>query len=100
MPAQDHSTPVNEADRKARAAFRDYTLHHQNTLITRAWPVSGTSTRTLARIFAGKRDVPPGLARELAVKIRADETGPELGWADALDRWADECAARTTIAGF
>lgn len=98
MPAQDHATPVSEADRQARAAFREYTLHYQNATVTRAYPVDA-SPRTLDRIFAGKRDVPPGIAREMAAKIRADtdlarHPDRQEGWATALELWAEDCAAR------
>lgn len=100
MPTRDHSTPLNEADRQARAAFKAYTLHYQNAAITRAYPVQGSaSTRTLDRIFAGKRDVPPGIAREMAEKIRADvdlarHADRQDGWATALELWAEDCEAR------
>ncbi|MEO9625902.1 MAG: hypothetical protein ABJF09_00670 [Qipengyuania citrea] len=98
MTTRDHTTPVSEADRQARAAFKAYTLHYQQAMITRAYPVQA-SPRTLDRIFSGQRDVPPGIARELAAKIRADTDlarHPDRrdGWADALDLWADDCEGR------
>ena len=99
MPAQDHATPVNEADRQARAAFRQYTLHFQNAQITRALPVE-LNPRTFDRIFAGKRDVPPGVALEMAAKVRADtdlarHPDRQDGWATALELWAKDCADRS-----
>lgn len=102
MPTRDHATPVSNADRQARDAFKAYTLHYQQTHITRAYPVEA-SPRTLDRIFSGQRDVPPGMARDLASKIREaiwDDTigyseAKRLGgWATALESWADECQQR------
>jgi len=98
LTTRDHTTPISEADRQARAAFKAYTLHYQQTVIARAYPVQA-SPRTLDRIFSGQRDVPPGIARELAAKIRADTDlarHPDRrdGWADALDLWADDCDSR------
>ena len=101
MPTRDHA-PVSNADRQARIAFREFTLYYQQKLITRAEPID-LAPRTYNRIFAGKRDVPPGAARELAGKIREMIGSPlpndtEIaqldGWAFALEDWADECQQR------
>ncbi|MAY78594.1 MAG: hypothetical protein CL802_13645 [Citromicrobium sp.] len=93
-----HATPATESDRQARAAFRDYTLYYQDNLITAALPID-MSPRTFERIFAGKRDVPPGVAREMAAKIRTDviearDPARLEGWATALETWARDCEAR------
>lgn len=102
MTVRDHTTPVSQSDAAARAAFRAYTLYWQSAQMVSVYPVEA-SPRTLDRIFAGRRDVPPGIAHEMAAHIQefigryahgpADITWLE-GWAVALETWAGECAAR------
>lgn len=96
---KDHSTPINEADRQARAAFKAY-----NRWLLRQDPVSdlwqGIDPRTYQRIAAGKRDVPPGLAREIAAKLRELMAKPNWlldfdEWAAAFEAWADDCQQRS-----
>lgn len=98
---KDHSQPINEADRQARAAFKAFDgwlrLHGQLAF------VSPINPRTWERITAGARDVPPGLARELASNLRElmgtqrDRTQLE-SWAMALELWADDCDERSKAA--
>lgn len=97
MPDTPFDQPINEADRRAREAFRAV---HEN--------VTGEQTininpRTYERILAGKRDVPPGVARELAEFLRC--LSPEsfdgdafFGWIDALEAWSDDCQRRSAEA--
>ena len=59
------SDPISEADRQARAAFAAYLQFYQVDRKTDGQPIS-LDRRTVGRIVAGKRDVPPGVARELA----------------------------------
>ena len=96
--SHQHTNPVSEADRQARAAFRAYALHFQETRITAGLPVD-IAPRTYDRIVARKRDVPPGIARELAGIIRQEMVtayDPRKldGWASALEIWAQDCEAR------
>ena len=102
MPTRDHATPVSNADRQARTAFREFTSYYQNKLITGLPPIS-MAPRTYDRICWGRRDVPPGAAREMAGKIRemigspvpdATEIVKLDGWANDLTAWADECQQR------
>lgn len=83
------ATPVNTLDVAARRAFRkarmvyDIAAQHE------------VGRRTVERIAAGKRDVPPRLARSIADHLRAqglsdDETvesiaAPLLAWADSRE---------------
>ncbi len=92
------SDPISEADRQARAAFAAYLQFYQVDRKTDGQPIS-LDRRTVGRIVAGKRDVPPGVARELAAKIRQDmvtayEPAKLEGWAMALELWAQDCAPR------
>lgn len=82
-------TPTNDLDRAARRAFRMarmvYDIAAQHDI----------ARRTVERIAAGKRDVPPKLARAIAGHLRAqglsdDETvesiaAPLIAWADSRE---------------
>lgn len=94
---KDHSLPINEADRQARAAFKAYAGHCAAN--GAAQPVA-MNPRTFDRIVAGRRDVPPGAAREMAARIREDlvlERRKETleAWAAALELWARDCDTRS-----
>jgi hypothetical protein len=83
----DHfATPANDLDRAARGAFHQVVdeLGAQRTA-----QMFDVNRRTVDRIYKGERDVPPGLARDIAARI--DEIGPDIhAWhADALTAWAD-----------
>lgn len=99
---KDHSQPINEADRQARAAACAYnTWRHAEDGET-FWPPD-IARRTWQRIVRGERDVPPGLARDLARLIREDMTLARHrdrleGWAMALDLWAEDCDRRSGAA--
>ena len=95
---KDHSQPINEADRQARAAFKAYA--QWSFLQGPSGYVPSINPRTWERIRKGERDVPPGLARELAGLIRDDMARTRnrnqlADWAIALDLWADDCATRS-----
>lgn len=95
---KDHSQPINEADRQARAAFKAYVCDNLRGIVIA--PPIDVSQRTCERIAAGKRDVPPGLARELATFIRGEmpiarHRDQLEGWAMALELWADDCDQRS-----
>lgn len=100
---KDHSQPINEADRQARAAFKAYADWFMRDRITMLTPIA-MAERTYQRIIAGKRDVPPGAAREMAARIREDMLTSVLGrdtmegWAMALELWADDCDERSKAA--
>lgn len=82
----DHATPVNDLDRAARGAFAQL-VGEVGALY--AADLFGVDHRTIGRIAAGRRDVPPGLAREAARRI--PEIGGDLGCQqiDALNAWAN-----------
>lgn len=93
-----HRVPVNEVDRQARAAIAAYARWRAKEL-RETTPLLDMNPRTLQRIVAGKRDVPPRAAREVSAKIRHDmvtaTNRAELeDWATAMDRWAQECEDR------
>lgn len=96
---KDHSYPINEADRQARAAFRAYADWYHDSDPLGSIPIQ-MNDRTIARIWNGERDVPPGAARELAARIREDmvhvRNRDQLeGWAMALEIWAEDCDQRS-----
>lgn len=83
------ASPINDADAAARRAFRKarmvYDIAAQHDV----------ARRTVDRIAAGKRDVPPKLARAIADHLRGlglsdDETvesiaAPLIAWADSRE---------------
>ncbi len=92
--------PLSEADRQARAAFKAFSDHYRLGRGARVRPLD-LAPRTFERIYSGARDVPPGIARELAAMIRADtdlgrHPDRQDGWATALELWAQDCAERHT----
>jgi hypothetical protein len=64
--------------------------------------VQGVSQRTMERMYARKRTVPPGLARELARLLRAIEphraAEQDAIDADALEQWAAVAGAASSSA--
>lgn len=86
---KDHSQPVSEADRAARAAFREHCSINGGTaaLADR----HGLNQRTVERIQRGDRDVPPGVAISLATECREWRL---VERAIVLERWAQECEQR------
>ncbi len=97
---KDHSHPINEADRQARAALKAY-ADWASFGTLRAYPFE-MDQRTLNRIYAGKRDVPPRAALALAKRARQDmiteRNRDQLeGWAMALELWAEDCQQRSAV---
>lgn len=88
---KDHSQPVSEADRRARAAYRRYSSYVGLEQLAMRYRVAA---RTAQRVHAGQRDVPPGLAESIAAEIRGrglDRSAAD--WEDcatALEQWANE----------
>jgi hypothetical protein len=95
MPAKDHTQPVNDIDRAARGAFYQVVDELGPAGLAARFAVD---RRTVDRIYAGRRDVPPGLAREIAAQI--ETIGPDIDARHAawLLAWADYCAARRATA--
>lgn len=82
----DPAIPENELDRCARAAFQKCAGELGSHGLAQMF---GVARRTVERIQLGKRDVPPGLARQMADRI--EEIGASVGQrhAGALRAWAD-----------
>lgn len=98
---KDHSTPINEADRQARAAAFAYNTWRHSEDGESFYPPE-LNLRTWQRIVRGERDVPPGLARQLSALIREDMTTARNrdqldGWAVALDLWTYDCDKRSAL---
>lgn len=87
MPAdRQHHIPVNDLDAAAREAFSACANAYDIA------EVHGISPRTVERIAAGKRDVPPRLAREVGEHVRGRIERREMlidEWSGALIAWAD-----------
>lgn len=95
---KDHSQPINEADRQARAAFSHFAKWLYRNDPFGQLPID-MDPRTWQRIARGERDVPPGVARELAAYIRAQipawDWATVISWAEAFELWADDCEQRS-----
>lgn len=88
------ATPRNPLDAAARAAFRRWCNALGGPKEAAFW--SDIDARTAERIYQGKRDVPPGLARTIAELIERDthDQKPDHAVASAAARdlraWADD----------
>jgi hypothetical protein len=83
MAQSDTIHPLDAAARQAFSAFCSQTQRHELPEIP---PLNTISYRLVQRLFARKAPVPPGLAREIAVKM---DWKPKA--AAALIAWADHC---------
>lgn len=73
--SKDHTQPINEPDRQARAAFKAL-FDGIPTRVSHGLLLEiGLNYRTFQRILAGERDVPPGLALSLADWLGSDHDG-------------------------
>lgn len=90
MPTKNHAAPLNALDAAARLAFAEaaklYDIADWHDL----------NPRTVERMARGRRDVPPGLARDVAAQLAAlngDNEPAVANLARALTAWADSRAA-------
>lgn len=93
MPKPNYTDPVSPADATARKAFRN--LRERLGAAELANRL-GVSQRTVERIGAA-RDVPPGIAVDLAAMIAAElaDDGTANRYLAAFSAWAEECRQRT-----
>ena len=85
------ASAIDPLDAVAREAFRTYCDDHRHGCEAVA-RIHGMAPRTVERIYAGGRDVPPQLAREIANRLSTNvrlRSLPSSHYIAVLHSWAD-----------
>ncbi|KPH59160.1 hypothetical protein [Novosphingobium sp. ST904] len=92
MPKPDFSQPINRADAEARRAFRELLARDGKDALAAKLEAN---PRTIERIGL-TRDVPPGMAMDIAEQLTPVTAGSIEGrWFAAFSIWAEDCRQRT-----